>query len=183
MYLQKISIRLSHHVLWKGSTLFLFLTGCSQSIPNEQIQDDLNPALPSSIAPFFNTAGGVSARDYGQFWFQVMSQTQVDILMLQDGIGVNHADLEQLPEWYRKLCAGVRAAGKACWSDLENFVTDQEGNFIPAATERLIQQHQIAAQYVDRIVTFSFLPYMSPVDADHGQYFKGYQAYVAGLSK
>jgi hypothetical protein len=145
--------------------------------------DNLNPALPSSIAPFFNTVGGASARDYGQFWFQVMSQTGVDILMLQDGIGVNHADLEQLPEWYRQVCAGVRAAGKACWSDLENFATDQEGTFIPAETARLIQQHQIAAQYVDRIVTFSFLSYMSPVDADHGQYFEGYQAYVNGLSR
>lgn len=143
--------------------------------------DDLNPVLPSSIAPFFNTAGGASAQEYRQFWSEVMSQTGVDILMLQDGIGVNHADLEQLPEWYRQVCAGVRAAGKACWSDLENFATDQEGNFIPAAPERIIQQHQIAAQYVDRIVTFSFLSYMSPVNADHVQYFENYKTYIAGL--
>jgi hypothetical protein len=145
--------------------------------------EDLNPALPSSIAPFFNTAGGASAQDYGQFWFEVMSQTEVDILMLQDGIGVDHADLEQLPGWYQQVCAGVRAAGKACWSDLENFATDQDDNFIPAAAERVIQQHQIAAQHVDRIVTFSFLSYMSPVDPSHLQFFQDYRAYQGNLPK
>jgi hypothetical protein len=142
----------------------------------------LNPSLPSSIAPFFNASGGSSPQEYGEFWFEVLSKASVDILMLQDGIGVEHATLEQLPEWYQQVCAGVRAAGKHCWSDLENFATDSNGNFITALTERVIQQHQIAAQYVDRIVTFSFISYMSPVDLAHVPYYKGYQRYVDGLS-
>lgn len=141
----------------------------------------LNPNLPSSIAPFFNTRGGSSAREYGQFWVEVMSRTDINILMLQDGIGVNHATLEQLPEWYQWVCSGVHAAGKACWSDLENFAIGEDGNFYPAPLERLIQQHQIAAQYVDRIVTFSFLSYMSPVNPTHLPYYQGYRAYVEGL--
>lgn len=141
----------------------------------------LNPALPSSIAPFFNTTGGSSAQQYGQFWYEVLSKTDVDILMLQDGIGVNHATLDQLPEWYQQVCAGVRAAGKACWSDLENFTTGADENFYPAPIERLIQQHQIAAQYIDRIVTFSYLSYMSPVDPNHAPYYQSYKAYVDEL--
>jgi len=64
--------------------------------------------------------------------------------------------MEQLLEWYAQMCSNIHAAGKAGWSDLENFTTDKEGNFYPAPTERVIQQHQIAAQYVDRIVTFSY---------------------------
>jgi hypothetical protein len=145
--------------------------------------DGLNPDLPSSIAPFFNTAGGASAQAYGQFWFEVLSQTGVDILMLQDGIGVNHADLEQLPAWYQHVCSGVHAAGKLCWSDLENFATGRDGSFLPPPPERVIQQHQIAAQYVDRIVTFSFLSYMSPVDPAHLAYFQSYQAYLERLPR
>lgn len=145
--------------------------------------EGLNPDLPCSMAPFFNTAGGASAQAYGQFWFEVLSQTGVDILMLQDGIGVNHADLDELPEWYQQVCAGVRAAGKSCWSDLENFATGPDGSFVPAPSERVVQQHQIAAQYVDRIVTFSFLSYMSPVDPAHLSYFQDYQAYLASLPR
>jgi hypothetical protein len=143
--------------------------------------EGLNPSLPSSIAPFFNAAGGAAAQAYGEFCYEVMSKTGVDILMLQDGIGVEHATLDQLPEWYQQVCAGVRAAGKLCWSDLENFATDSDGNLIPAPTERVIQQHQIAAQYVDRIVTFSFISYMSPNDPAHVPYYKGFQEYVNGL--
>lgn len=141
----------------------------------------LNPNLPSSIAPFFNTSGGASAEDYGQFWFEIMNKTEVDILMLQDGIGVNHATLEQLPDWYRQVCAGVRVAGKACWSDLENFASDVDGSLYPAMTERVLQQHQIAARYVDRIITFSYISYMSPVDPDHIPVYQGYKAYVDEL--
>jgi hypothetical protein len=86
----------------------------------------LNSNLPSSIAPFFNVAGGSTAQAYGEFWYEVMSKTGVDILMLQDGIGVEHANLDQLPEWYQQVYAGVRVAGKICWSDLENFATNTE---------------------------------------------------------
>jgi hypothetical protein len=145
--------------------------------------DELNPSLPSSIAPFFNTAGGSSAQDYGRLWYEVMSKTSVDILMLQDGIGVDHTTLEQLPEWYQQVCAGVRAAGKACWSDLENFATGPDGNLYSAPVDRVIQQHQIAAQYVGRIVTFSFISYMSPVDLEHTPYYQNYMKYVDGLSE
>jgi hypothetical protein len=145
--------------------------------------EGLNPALPTSIASFFNAAGGASAQEYGQFWFDVLSQTDVDILMLQDGIGVDHADLDELPEWYQNVCAGARAAGKSCWSDLENFATGPDGSFIPAPSERVIKQHQIAARYVDRIVTFSFLSYMSPVDPSHLPYFQNYQAYLESLPR
>lgn len=141
----------------------------------------LNPYLPSSIAPFFNASGGSSAQEYGRFWYEVMSRTEVDILMLQDGVGVNHATLEQLPEWYQQVCAGVRAADKACWSDLENFTAGEDEDFYPAPLDRLIRQHQIAAQYVDRIVTFSFLSYMSPVNPNHLPYYQGYRAYVERL--
>ena len=145
--------------------------------------ETLHPNLPSSIAPFFNTAGGSSAEKYGKFWYEIMSKTGVDILMLQDGIGVNHATLDQLTDWYEQVCTGVRAAGKACWSDLENFATGKDENFYTAPSERVIQQHQIAAQYVERIITFSFLSYMSPVDPDHSPYYQAYKAYVDGLSR
>jgi hypothetical protein len=138
--------------------------------------DTLNPALPSSIAPFFNTNGGATPEQWELFWYDIMSQTSVDILMLQDGIGVGHATIDQLPTWYQHVCAGVWAAGKLCWSDLENFIGTN--HLKPAPTQRIIDQHQAEYPYVDKIITYSFIEAMSPEWGWDPVYYNGYKNYV-----
>lgn len=140
----------------------------------------LDPTLPVAIAPFFNANIGASPRRWQYFWYEVLTQTQVDILMLQDGVGVGHATVEQIPEWFEAVCDAAHLAGKQCWSDLENFATTSgkdSGPFTPAPPERVAAQHRAAAPYVDRIITFSFLHYMSPVAGTDPQYLTAYQAY------
>lgn len=126
---------------------------------------DLNPNLPTSIAPFFNSHLGVGPRRWQYFWYDIMQETDVDIIMLQDGVGVNHASVDQLPAWFEAVCDAAHAAGKQCWSDLENFATpsgSDAGPFEPAPPGRVFAQHQAVAPYVDRIITFSFIAYLSP---------------------
>jgi hypothetical protein len=139
--------------------------------------ESLNQNLPSGIAPFFNSKFGVGPRRWQYFWLDVLRKTSVDILMLQDGVGVNHATVEQLPEWFQAVCDAAHAAGKQCWSDLENFSETEPNIFVPAPTERVIAQHQAVAPYVDRIITFSFISYMSPAYGVDEKYLAGYQAY------
>ncbi len=136
----------------------------------------LNPDLPASLAPFFNSELGAGPRRWQYFWYDLLRQTSVDIVMLQDGVGVAHAEVKQLPEWFQAVCDGVHAAGKQCWSDLENFTQVGEG-FIPGPPDRVAAQHQAVAPLVDRIVTFSFITYMSPVYGVDPQYLEAYQAY------
>lgn len=144
----------------------------------------LNPALPVAIAPFFNAKVGAGPRRWQYFWYDLLRETQVDILMLQDGVGVGHAEVEQIAEWFEAVCDAAHLAGKQCWSDLENFITTSgkdSGPFAPAPPERVAAQHQAAAPYVDRIITFSFLHYMSPAAGVDGQYLAGYLAYLDSL--
>jgi len=138
--------------------------------------DSLNPALPSSIAPFFNTSGGATPEQWETFWYDIMSQTSVDVLAMQDGIGVGHATIEQLPEWYLHVCAGVWQAGKQCWTDLENFTGTN--HLKPAPTQRIIDQHQAEYPYVDKIITYSFIEAMSPAWGWDPVYYNGYKDYV-----
>lgn len=140
----------------------------------------LNPRLPAAIAPFFNSRIGASPRRWQYFWYDVLRETQVDILMLQDGVGVNHASVEQLPQWFGAVCDAAHAAGKQCWSDLENFTSpsgSDSGPFSPAPPERVAAQHRAVAPYVDRIVTFSFIAYMSPAWGVDPKYLAAYQAF------
>jgi len=140
----------------------------------------LNPALKTSIAPFFNTSGGAGPAAWGNFWKDVMSHSEVDILMLQDGVGVGHAKVADLPRWFDAVCGGVTAAGKQCWADLENFVGEDSTNS-PAPIKRLVSQHQILAPRVDRIVTFSFITAMSPVFGNDPAVYQNYLNYVKSV--
>lgn len=137
----------------------------------------LNPKLVSSIAPYFTTNDGMQSKEWGSFWQNLLSQTDIDVLMLQDGVGVGHAEVKDIPEWFEAVCAGVHAAGKQCWDDLENFIGESAVNH-PAALERIIAQHQAAAPYVDKIVTFSFNAAMSPVFGNDAKAYDAYKAYV-----
>jgi hypothetical protein len=141
--------------------------------------DTLNPNLQSSIAPYFNTEGGANPQDWHVFWHDIMSQTSVDIVMMQDGVGVGHATVEQVPEWYQEVCAGVKEAGKLCWSDLENFNGTE--NLTPANTQRIIDQHQAEYPYVDKIITYSFIEAMSPEFGIDPVYYNAYKDYVDSL--
>jgi hypothetical protein len=141
--------------------------------------DELNPALPSSIAPFFNAYYGSDAHAYTSFWQEVLPQTSVDIVMFQDGVGVGHATVEEAADWFSHLCPAVQAAGKQCWSDLENF--NGETDLTPAAPERIIAQHQAEAPWVERIVTFSFVATMSPANGVDPRQYAAYKAYVTAL--
>lgn len=141
----------------------------------------LNPALPASIAPYFNAASGATPAEWQAFWQDMLSATRVDILMLQDGVGVAHARVEDLPAWFEAVCAGVHAAGKQCWDDLENFTGTS--SLQPAPIERVIAQHQAAAPYVDKIVTYSFIEAMSPEFGFDPMVYNLYKAYVDGLAR
>ena len=140
----------------------------------------LNPALKTSIAPYFNARTGLLPDAWGPFWQQVLSRADIDILMLQDGVGVGHAAVEDLPVWFEAVCGGVHAAGKECWDDLENFTGASAVNH-PAPIERLILQHQAAAPYVDKIVTFSFNVAMSPAFGVDPRVVEAYKAYIESL--
>jgi hypothetical protein len=139
--------------------------------------DSLNPNLPSTIAPFFNSNGGATPEQWEVFWYDIMSATSVDIVAMQDGVGVGHATIDMLPHWYQHVCAGVWAAGKLCWTDLENFIGSS--HLKPADTQRIIDQHQAEYQWVDKIITYSFIEAMSPqFNPNWVPQYNAYKAYV-----
>ena len=112
-----------------------------------------------------------------QWSVDVMGIAPIDVVAMQDGIGVGHATLSDVGSWYQAVCAGIKAGRPAtqCWSDLETF--DTSGSNKPAPVSRCIQQLQAEQAYVDRFTTYAYEQLDTPLMGDTIQY-NDWLAYV-----
>ncbi len=134
---------------------------------------------PVMVAPYFNQYWPLSSlnpREYAAFWHDILLAADIDIVALQDGIGVFHSDLRNIADWYMFLKAGMQTARpkSQLWTDIETFVTTSLTDHVPAKIERVIKQIEVEAPYVKGITSFSFCHYDSP----HQGFVKQYQEYM-----
>lgn len=119
-----------------------------------------------AFSAFFS--GKLPPAELQKTYTRVLSNSGVDIVMVQDGVGVRNWDLEsgdQVTPYLQAFAAATRAAGVSFWSVVENFSvkrgpTDERN---PADMSRIAKQIKIhSAQPVEKIVVFDFFHYMSP---------------------
>jgi hypothetical protein len=68
-----------------------------------------------TAAPFFNDAEGLRPIAYDSWWKDVAGGARLDILALQDGIGVGHAKLNDVGEWFRGMSEELANTRVACY--------------------------------------------------------------------
>jgi len=107
----------------------------------------------------------------------------LDILMLQDGIGVNHATIAESVEYFKALSVVCKSTGHVqLWSDVEIF-TMSGSSFSSAPISRIVSQLDAESQYVDNLVCFEFHSYMSPSTNNLSlSLYENYDRYRQGLS-
>lgn len=140
----------------------------------------LTPGKKVSIAPFY--ANFMSISDYKEWWEKFLQKANVDIVMLQDGVGVNgEKRLKKIPLIFGALKEACVKNNVDLWSDLEVFVqvkADPVWEGVPAGIDRVIKQLTVTAPYVSRFVIFSFNDYMSPQkDIKNKKLYEGYKKY------
>jgi len=127
------------------------------------------PGCRISISPFFNTLIG-SASEYGAMWEYALENSDFDLVILQDGAGVDPFSLtpskNEITPFYEAVKIAVDKTGKSLWANAELFTQDQGGmrlspKFIPSNVERLKQQFEAEEASVDTFVCFGF-EYMDP---------------------
>ena len=125
------------------------------------------PGLKLSICPFFNTALS-TAEEFGSVWEYVIEHSDLDVLMLQDGVGVEPQTLtasqDLVSPWYAALRAAADKKGIEFWGNSELFTnlgTRQNVNLIPSTAEKVTLQLETEAPYVDKFVCFAF-SYLDP---------------------
>jgi len=132
-----------------------------------------------AVSPFFNVAL-TPAKEWGDMWNYVLSKSAIDIIMLQDGVGVEPHILTETDDLISPYYKAVKDAcvknGKAFWANSEMF-TNSSGDRAelqakPSSIEKILKQMRTEAEFADTFVCFSFLsldPFSqtTPLDADY----------------
>lgn len=131
----------------------------------DRISDHLHTlsSKPVSIAAFFNSR--LSTSEQLSDFMAELGKCNLQVIMLQDGIGVNHVSLEDLGRYYRAADKGLFLSGDAgykgeFWSDLETF---HYSGALPANIYRIKSQLKIEfeAPNLSKAVCFQYFNDMS----------------------
>ena len=121
---------------------------------------------PVSIAAFWNSS--LSTPEQLQHFMAELSKSNLQIVMLQDGVGAQHVTLNRLASYYEAAQRGLFEENKnykgVFWSDLETFASPNgQYPFAPATFDRVKQQLETALSIkkVSKVVSFHYFDDMS----------------------
>ena len=121
---------------------------------------------PVSIAAFWNSS--LSTPEQLQHFMAELSKSNLQIIMLQDGVGAQHVTFNRLASYYEAAQRGLFEENKnykgVFWSDLETFASPNgEYPFEPTTFDRVKQQLETALSIpkVSKIVSFHYFDDMS----------------------
>ena len=119
-----------------------------------------------SIAAFWNSS--LSTPEQLQHFMAELSKSNLQIIMLQDGVGAQHVTFNRLASYYEAAQRGLFEENKnykgVFWSDLETFASPNgEYPFHPATFDRVKQQLETALSIkkVNKVVSFHYFDDMS----------------------
>ncbi len=117
---------------------------------------------PVSIAAFFNFQL-TSPSQLRQFMSE-LCRSDLQIIMLQDGVGVNHVTLDKVALYYKEAGSGLYEDSDfkgEFWTDLETFSFKPQG---PVTIDRIKRQleAEFSVPYITRAVSFQYFSDMSP---------------------
>ena len=154
---------------WKHQTDVAWLqTQANYCIAIDRISSRLHQLnnKPVSIAAFWNSS--LSTPEQLQHFMAELAKSNLQIIMLQDGVGAQHVTLERLASYYEATQRGLFEENKnykgVFWSDLETFASPNgEYPFEPATFDRVKQQLETALSIkkVSKVVSFQYFDDMS----------------------
>lgn len=125
---------------------------------------------PVMTAPFYNAKLGMLAPEFSAWWRRIALASRIDVVSLQDGIGVGHSyAIEQSFAWLRELQDALPPT-TSLWSVLETFVYVEGTPMKPAPWSRIQIQIEVESSVVDVVTTFAFTHYQSPQQGFAVQY-------------
>ncbi len=114
---------------------------------------------PVTTTVFFNH--NIASTTKFRTFMKRMSTCNLDVIMVQDGIGVDHCNLEDLDKYYKAANDGLFVDGNfngAFWADVETFTPQGKPESFVVVKEKL----ETISKYVRKIVTFQYYSDMSP---------------------
>lgn len=139
---------------------------------------------PVSIAAFFNSelTSTTQLRDF----MAELSKSNLQIIMLQDGVGVNHVSIADVGSYYSEADKGLFESTDYTgefWTDLETFsFPPQDAVTITRIKQQL--QAEMAAPHISKAVSFQYYSDMCPSGpggTDAGILRNNYYYFIKGL--
>lgn len=114
------------------------------------------------IAPFYNGKFSLlcSLSSWEAMLVDVLRETGIDILAMQDSIGAGFNTMEQLDELFLYTKKAADCLGIKLYADTETFTAVKSG-FVPAKQCRIEQQIFIESKYVEKFTAFSIDHYQN----------------------
>lgn len=139
---------------------------------------------PVSIAAFWNS--DLTSPQQLQHFMAELSKANLQVIMLQDGVGVGHVKMNKLADYYKAAAKGLYTENTAYqgefWTDLETFTVSE----LPASIERIKQQLtlELGVDKVSKAVSFQYYKNMCPTGPygrEAGKLRQAYFNYVKSL--
>lgn len=126
---------------------------------------------PVAVSPYFNPGFGFLGADaFGQRYAQFLKGAGLNLVMLQDSVGVRNIAPEEFDDrllpFYRAMQRAAHQNGAEFWGNVESLeivpAQPDENKFQPADPGRFTKQIGAGAPHVRKLVTFDFFHYMNP---------------------
>lgn len=125
----------------------------------------MTPDMPVMISPFFKDGAG-SIDMSRKMWDYIINHVNFkegDVFAPQDGVGAGSVSLEILEAWFAMLKPIANGKnGLRFWANTEIF-TQYEQEFATATLDRVVRQMNLVYPHVDRIISFAYTHYYSPL--------------------
>ena len=124
----------------------------------------LSGEAPLAIAPSIS-ADRPPPCQVQQLYLQLLGGSGIGIVMLQDSVGAQQwtSDIPQRnTAYFQAFQTACRARGVRLWADVETFDITPS-HWLACDVDRLRQQLEAAAPWVEQMVTFDFFHYLNPV--------------------
>ncbi len=147
---------------------------------------ELTPGGKVAISGFTNAR--VSPNRFRAFWKDVFEASAIDLVLLQDGIGVRKLELPEFPLYAGALAEAAKRAGRECGIVVELFRQTggqplDNGPFRASSApfQRVRRQLELAGRFAGPIIGFSVPEYMSPAGVEGaGQLHSDYVREILG---
>lgn len=143
---------------------------------------DISPSKDIAVSGFSNAY--TDPETFKKFWSTLLDDSDIDIVLFQDGIGTNKLEFDSLPIYIKALKQVTNEQSRQLIIVVELFeqVSGQsiDGNEFKAeaaSLDRVVKQIAIAESYTDNVpVAFSVMEYMTPLGVQNSE--KLYSDYV-----
>jgi hypothetical protein len=122
---------------------------------------------PVSIAAFFNCE--LTSPEQLRDFMNELCKSNLQIIMLQDGVGVNHVSLDDVGRYYKEADRGLfenTGYKGEFWTDLETFSFAPQGPVTIDRVKRQLQE-EMSTPNISKAVSFQYYSNMSP-SGPHG---------------